>query len=120
MSARWQRREPRPEPPDPGIDPFKGLGPGDPGYRLRPGRSGLDPVETYQEEGRFFGLALRGALSRWYLRGPLIILFVAIIVRLVVIGAVMSLVLIGAIAVGVVIVALIASEDLARIRSGRR
>jgi hypothetical protein len=39
------------------------LGPGDPGYRLRPGASGFDPFETYQETGRVFGLLLRDFLT---------------------------------------------------------
>jgi hypothetical protein len=120
MSARWQRSEARPEPPVEEMDPFEDLGPGDPGYRLRGGRTGFDPFETTLEQARINGLVLRWALRRWYLRAPLIVLFVALIVQLVLEGAVMALVLIGAIAVAVFLVWLISSDDLARIRSQRR
>jgi hypothetical protein len=45
------------------IDLFRGLGPGDPGYRLRPGASGLDPLEAYMEQGRVIGLILKSLLD---------------------------------------------------------
>lgn len=45
------------------TDLWSNLGPGDPGYRLRPGASGLDPMETYTEGGRVFGLLIKGAVT---------------------------------------------------------
>ena len=47
-----------------GLDLFRGLGPGDPGYRLRPGASGLDPMESYMEQGRVMGLLLVSLLGK--------------------------------------------------------
>jgi hypothetical protein len=38
------------------------LGPGDPGYRTRPGASGLDPLATYQEMGRVIGITVSAVL----------------------------------------------------------
>jgi hypothetical protein len=49
------------------LDLFRGLGPGDPGYRLRPGASGLDPMESYMEQGRVIGLIIK---SIWDKRSP--------------------------------------------------
>lgn len=40
------------------------LAPGQPGYRTRPGRTGLDPLETRQEMGYMIGLAIRGVFRR--------------------------------------------------------
>lgn len=40
------------------------LAPGQPGYRNRPGRTGLDPLENRQEAGRMVGLALRSLFRR--------------------------------------------------------
>jgi hypothetical protein len=40
------------------------LTPGEPGYRNRPGRTGLDPLENRQEAGRMFGLAIRSLFRR--------------------------------------------------------
>ena len=60
------------------IDLFTGLGPGDPGYRLRPGASGLDPMESYLEQGRVIGLLLKSLLtggSQPFLLPSLIVLF---------------------------------------------
>ena len=46
----------------PTFDLYSGLGPGDPGYRLRPGASGFDPVEMYAEYGRVLGNLFSSAL----------------------------------------------------------
>ena len=59
MSTRRRRRYRRFQ----GIDLFRGLGPGDPGYRLRPGASGLDPMEAYMEQGRVIGLLLKSLIE---------------------------------------------------------
>lgn len=40
------------------------LAPGQPGYRNRPGRIGLDPLENRQEAGYMVGLAMRGLFRR--------------------------------------------------------
>ncbi|HEY0603556.1 MAG TPA: hypothetical protein VGD58_11630 [Herpetosiphonaceae bacterium] len=40
------------------------LAPGQPGYRNRPGRTGLDPLENSQDQGYFIGLAIRGLFRR--------------------------------------------------------
>lgn len=40
------------------------LAPGQPGYRNRPGRTGLDPLENRQEAGYMVGLAIRGLFRR--------------------------------------------------------
>ena len=40
------------------------LNPGEPGYRNRPGRTGLDPLENRQEAGRMVGLAIRSLFRR--------------------------------------------------------
>ncbi|HEY0733665.1 MAG TPA: hypothetical protein VGD69_02065 [Herpetosiphonaceae bacterium] len=40
------------------------LVPGQPGYRNRPGRTGLDPLENSQDQGYFIGLAIRGLFRR--------------------------------------------------------
>lgn len=40
------------------------LVPGQPGYRNRPGRTGLDPLENRQEAGYMVGLAIRGLFRR--------------------------------------------------------
>ena len=56
---RRRRRYARWETPD----LWAGLGPGDPGYRLRPGASGLDPFETWAESGRVLGTLLKSALT---------------------------------------------------------
>ncbi len=37
--------------------------PGQLGYRTRPGRTGLDPMDTYREEGLFLGIVLRQLLG---------------------------------------------------------
>ena len=59
MSARRRNRRNPPRTPSAPIDPFEDLDTGDLGYRLRGGRSGLDPFETTQEQGRFGGMALK-------------------------------------------------------------
>jgi hypothetical protein len=56
---RRRRRYARLKPPP---DLWADLGPGDPGYRLRPGRTGFDPFETQQEMARSFGLLLKSTL----------------------------------------------------------
>jgi hypothetical protein len=56
---RRRRRYAAGSPPDLWAD----LGPGDPGYRLRPGMTGFDPVDTYAEYGRVIGLLLKGAVT---------------------------------------------------------
>ena len=40
------------------------LAPGQPGYRNRPGRTGLDPFENDQEQGYMIGLAIRSLFRR--------------------------------------------------------
>jgi magnesium-transporting ATPase (P-type) len=50
-------------PPDIWAD----LGPGDPGYRLRPGRTGFDPFEQTLDQARFEGILL-ASLFRPHLR----------------------------------------------------
>jgi hypothetical protein len=60
VSARYRKRRDRREQT---IDLFSGLGAGDPGYRLRPGASGLDPLEAYDEMGRVTGLVLKSMLD---------------------------------------------------------
>ncbi|HWC30396.1 MAG TPA: hypothetical protein VG845_09975 [Dehalococcoidia bacterium] len=72
---RRRRRYARLRPPP---DLWADLGPGDPGYRLRPGRTGFDPFETYQEYARVFGMLLKavivGDLGRYPL-ASLVVLF---------------------------------------------
>ena len=49
---------------DPSITNDSALNPGQPGYRTRIGRTGLDPLETRQEMGYMVGLLIRGVLRR--------------------------------------------------------
>jgi len=56
VPRRYKRFPPLP-------DVFADLGPGDPGYRLRPGRTGFDPMDMYLEQGRFIGTMLRALLT---------------------------------------------------------
>ncbi|HLG12051.1 MAG TPA: hypothetical protein VI876_09850 [Dehalococcoidia bacterium] len=43
-------------------DLWANLGPGDPGYRLRPGRTGFDPFEQTLEYARVLGILAASAL----------------------------------------------------------
>ena len=45
------------------LDLWADLGPGAPGFRLRPGRTGFDPWEMYMEYARMLGLLLRAAFT---------------------------------------------------------
>jgi hypothetical protein len=56
-----------PPPPDLWAD----LGLGDPGYRLRPGRTGFDPLEMYAEYARTLGTLLRDAVTGKLLSYPM-------------------------------------------------
>ena len=79
-------------------DLWADLGAGDPGYRLRPGRTGFDPFEQTVDEARFYG-SLMASLYRPRLQlGSLAILALAVAV-----GAVFS----AAWAVGLVFLAAI-------------
>jgi hypothetical protein len=52
MPRRYRRLQ------QPGFDPTAGLGPGDPGYRTRAGRTGLDPYESILEAYRVIGILI--------------------------------------------------------------
>jgi hypothetical protein len=64
-----RKRYGRAQPPDLWAD----SGPGDPGYRLRPGRTGFDPMETYADHGRFYG-SLLASLYQPRLRWGLVLM----------------------------------------------
>ena len=119
MSARWRRKQ-REDTRSVPIDPFEDLGPGDLGYRLRGGRTGLDPFDNALEQGRFGGMALKALFSNPIARAVAIIMCVAVLVTLVSGGNWTALIIIAAIAVGVFILRALANEDLERIRERKR
>ncbi len=117
MSARWQGKRryqtARKEP----LDPFEGLGPGDPGYRLRGGRTGFDPLEIAQEEGRFGGIVLRSVFSNPIGRAAGVLLFGAILGSLVIRSDWIALLALAGISVGIFFLWAISRQDLEDIRS---
>jgi hypothetical protein len=53
---------------------------GRPGYRNRPGRSGLDPMDTYNEQGFIEGLLIRNLLTgRFLTRNPFVLVLMALL-----------------------------------------
>jgi hypothetical protein len=118
VSGRRYRKHTKPsfEP----LDPFEGLGSGDLGYRLRGGRTGFDPFEMAQEEGRFAGIVLKRMLSHPVGRSVVVILFSASVTTLVLEGAWAALALIVVIAASVLFVSAISKQDLEDIRHSRR
>jgi hypothetical protein len=72
---RRRKRYARLRPPP---DLWAHLGPGDPGYRLRPGRTGFDPFEQTLEYSRAVGIlasaALRGRSRAYGIPGLVVLL----------------------------------------------
>jgi hypothetical protein len=63
-----------------GQTPGEVLYRGQAGFRIRPGWSGLDPVDTYAECGRMMGLFMRNLFTgRVRTRNPLLIAWMAIL-----------------------------------------
>jgi hypothetical protein len=53
---------------------------GRPGYRNRPGRSGLDPMDRYNEQGFFEGLVVRNLLTgRVRTRNPFLLILMTLL-----------------------------------------
>jgi hypothetical protein len=96
------------------------MGLGDPGYRLRPGRTGFDPYEQTLEQARFEGVALKTIFLGKRSRYASAMLLSGFIGYLIATGDWTSLLVILGIAVFVTAMALIARSDLKALRRRRR
>ena len=119
MSSRRRLRRQQPEEESSPIDPFGDLGPGDLGYRLRGGRSGLDPLDNATEQGRVVGMALKDLFRNPIARGVGLVALVGLLVSLASQGNWAGLGIIAAIVVGIFFLAAVSKQDLQDIRRRR-
>jgi hypothetical protein len=96
------------------------LGPGDPGYRLRPGRTGFDPLEQQQEFARFQGLAYKSIFWNRYTRHLTTIAFAALLAFLAFEGNFAAIGVIAIVAGAIGLLSRISGEHVRELRRKHR